>query len=145
MTVNLVLASPSMDITCYFANIHRILVKVEQRFFHRQMTLGHIRLLTASCEGGRPKLSHSDAPGQSDWGSRRANPYVPYGIVCLNRYLLSHLQIPIFYGKILTLCQNNAIVHLVTQCQRKKQYICGCGDSFNTCSRKEQWSWVKKY
>ena len=48
MTVNLALASPSMDITCYFANIHRILVKVEQRFFHRQMTLGHIRLLTAS-------------------------------------------------------------------------------------------------
>ena len=52
MTVNLVLASPSMAIICYFANIYRILVKVEQRFFHRQMTLGHIRLLTASCEGG---------------------------------------------------------------------------------------------
>ena len=56
----------ALEMEWYFANIHRILVKVEQRFFHRQMTLGHIRLLTASCEGGRPKLSHSDAPGQSD-------------------------------------------------------------------------------
>ena len=42
----------ALEMEWYFANIHRILVKVEQRFFHRQMTLGHIRLLTASCEGG---------------------------------------------------------------------------------------------
>src|SRR5699024_4018624 len=93
MTVNLVLTSPSLPITCYFSNIRGILVEVEQRFFHRQMTLGHIRLSTASCEGGRPKLSQSDTPGQSDLGSRRTNPYVPYVIVCLSRYLLSPLQI----------------------------------------------------
>ena len=61
MTVNLVLASPSMVITCYFTNIHRILVKVEQRFFHRQMTLGHIRLLTASCEGVRLRVETGES------------------------------------------------------------------------------------
>ena len=49
-----------------FCRIHRILVKVEQGFFNRQMTFGHIRLSTASCEGGRTKLSHSDIHGQSD-------------------------------------------------------------------------------
>ena len=46
-----------------FCRIHKILVKVEQGFFNRQMTFGHIRLSTASCEGGRTKLFHSGIYG----------------------------------------------------------------------------------
>ena len=58
--------SVSKASSALFCRIHRILVKVEQGFFNRQMTFGHIRLSTASCDGGRTKLSHSGIHGQSD-------------------------------------------------------------------------------
>lgn len=31
----------------------------------------------------------------------------------------SHRQIPVFYGNILTSCQNDAAVHLLTHCQNR--------------------------
>ena len=45
-------------------------------------------------EFGHPRrASHNTANAVEE----RANPYVPYVIVCLSRYLLSHLQILILH------------------------------------------------